>query len=62
MMPTYRYRCINCRKEHDEFHGINEKKKVCQSCGGKLIKIYSSPPGIQFKGSGFYSTTYKGGN
>ncbi|MDQ6792270.1 MAG: hypothetical protein M3075_16755 [Candidatus Dormibacteraeota bacterium] len=34
--------------------------KVCSKCGGPLRKLLY-PVGVQFKGSGFYSTDYKNG-
>jgi predicted nucleic acid-binding Zn ribbon protein len=36
-----------------------EPLKVCPQCQGKLTKILY-PTGVIFKGSGFYSTDYKG--
>ena len=34
--------------------------KDCPKCGGELRKLLY-PVGVQFKGSGFYSTDYKNG-
>jgi predicted nucleic acid-binding Zn ribbon protein len=36
-----------------------EPLKVCPKCQGKLTKVMY-PAGVIFKGSGFYSTDYKG--
>jgi predicted nucleic acid-binding Zn ribbon protein len=36
-----------------------EPLKVCPKCQGKLTKLFY-PAGVIFKGSGFYSTDYKG--
>jgi predicted nucleic acid-binding Zn ribbon protein len=37
----------------------DEPLKVCPKCQGKLTKILY-PTGVIFKGSGFYTTDYKG--
>jgi predicted nucleic acid-binding Zn ribbon protein len=37
----------------------DEPMKVCPECQGKLTKILY-PTGVIFKGSGFYTTDYKG--
>ena len=37
----------------------DEPLKVCPKCQGKLTKVLY-PAGVIFKGSGFYSTDYKG--
>ena len=63
-MPTYTYRCKSCKNQFDEFQGIMEDCiKVCPSCGddkGSLVRIIGSGVAPQFKGSGFYTTDYKG--
>jgi putative FmdB family regulatory protein len=59
-MPTYGYRCSNCGHEFEIRQKITDQPlKVCPECQGKLAKILY-PVGISFKGSGFYSTDYKG--
>ncbi|HEV2140738.1 MAG TPA: FmdB family zinc ribbon protein, partial [Candidatus Dormibacteraeota bacterium] len=59
-MPTYGYRCSNCGHEFEILQRItDEPLKTCPKCQGKLTKkLY--PVGISFKGSGFYTTDYKG--
>ena len=37
----------------------DEPLKVCPKCQGKLTKLLY-PTGVIFKGSGFYTTDYKG--
>ncbi len=37
----------------------DEALKVCPNCQGKLTKVIY-PTGVVFKGSGFYTTDYKG--
>jgi putative FmdB family regulatory protein len=59
-MPTYGYRCSNCGHEFEIRQKItDEPLKSCPKCQGKLSKILY-PVGISFKGSGFYTTDYKG--
>jgi putative FmdB family regulatory protein len=58
-MPTYEYRCNQCRKTFEIFHSISSTIKKCPDCGGKLERLISPNAGLIFKGSGFYSTDYK---
>ncbi len=59
-MPTYGYRCSNCGHEFEIRQKITDQPlKTCPECQGKLTKILY-PVGISFKGSGFYTTDYKG--
>lgn len=60
-MPTYGYRCGTCGHEFEVLQRITEKPlTTCPKCGATLTKkLY--PVGISFKGSGFYTTDYKGG-
>ena len=59
-MPTYGYRCGSCGHEFEIVQRITaEPLTVCPKCHGKLTKIpYAA--GIIFKGSGYYTTDYKG--
>jgi putative FmdB family regulatory protein len=59
-MPTYGYRCSNCGHEFEIRQKMSDEPlKTCPKCQGKLTKILY-PVGISFKGSGFYTTDYKG--
>jgi putative FmdB family regulatory protein len=59
-MPTYGYRCGDCGHQFEIVQRISEEPlKVCPKCQGKLSKMLY-PVGISFKGSGFYTTDYKG--
>ena len=59
-MPTYGYRCGNCGHEFEIQQRITAQPLVtCPKCGGKLSKMLY-PAGIIFKGSGYYTTDYKG--
>lgn len=60
-MPTYGYRCTECGHELEVFQSMSaEPLKVCSECGGALRKLLY-PVGVQFKGSGFYTTDYRNG-
>jgi putative FmdB family regulatory protein len=58
-MPIYGYRCASCGHELEVLQSMRDAPlTVCDACGGRLEKkLY--PVGVQFKGSGFYSTDYK---
>jgi putative FmdB family regulatory protein len=59
-LPTYGYRCTECKTEFERFQKITDPPvTVCESCGAPVKKIIY-PVGIQFKGPGFYVTDYKG--
>ena len=59
-MPIYGYRCSNCGHQFEiQQRMSDEPLKVCPKCQGKLTKILY-PAGVIFKGSGFYTTDYKG--
>src|ERR1700693_2202538 len=59
-MPTYGYRCGSCGHEFEIQQRITEQALIaCPKCGGKLAKMLY-PAGIIFKGSGYYTTDYKG--
>ena len=59
-MPTYGYRCGNCGHQFEIVQRISEVPlTTCPKCQGKLSKMLY-PVGISFKGSGFYTTDYKG--
>jgi len=59
-MPIYGYRCTNCGHQLEVMQKVSDEPlKVCPNCQGKLVKMLY-PTGVIFKGSGFYSTDYKG--
>jgi putative FmdB family regulatory protein len=60
-MPIYGYRCEECGHELEVFQSMSDSPlKVCPRCGGVLRKLLY-PVGVQFKGSGFYTTDYRNG-
>lgn len=60
-MPNYQYACVSCDKEEtiNRPLELRDTHTTCPICGYGMVRVWS-PPGIQFKGSGFYSTD-KGG-
>src|ERR1700682_460279 len=59
-MPTYGYRCGSCGHQFEIQQKMSDQPlTTCPKCQGKLSKILY-PVGISFKGSGFYTTDYKG--
>jgi putative FmdB family regulatory protein len=60
-MPTYEYKCNKCEEVFEVFQKItDEPLKECPVCGGEVKRLVSGGAGIIFKGSGFYTTDYKG--
>lgn len=60
-MPIYEYRCSTCGKTFEKLQKFSDPPlEVHAECGGKLEKLISTSA-LQFKGSGFYITDYKGG-
>ena len=60
-MPTYEYACESCGCVFEKFQSImaNPVEK-CTKCAGKVRRLISGGSGILFKGSGFYTTDYRG--
>jgi putative FmdB family regulatory protein len=59
-MPTYGYRCTKCGHQFEVFQRMSDEPiQTCPKCEGKVTKMLY-PSGVVFKGSGYYSTDYKG--
>ena len=59
-MPIYGYRCEQCGHEVEVLQSMSDEPlRVCSICMGPLRKMIY-PAGIIFKGSGYYTTDYKG--
>lgn len=56
-MPTYEYDCMPCATRYLKTRSIAESDPgySCELCEKPLVRVYSNF-GIQFKGTGFYST------
>ena len=60
-MPIYEYKCENGHV-FDVMQKLSEDPlTTCVECGAPVRKMLH-PVNIAFKGSGFYSTDYKGGS
>ena len=59
-MPTYGYRCKSCGHEFEILQKMSDAPlTTCPKCSGVLQKqVYAA--GVIFKGSGYYTTDYKG--
>lgn len=59
-MPIYGYVCEQCGEVTEVLQGFNDAPlKTCPNCMGPVRKQFY-PAGVIFKGSGFYTTDYKG--
>ena len=60
-MPTYDYRCQECKHEFELFQQLSAPvKKKCPVCAKlKLKRLIGAGSAIMFKGSGFYETDYR---
>ena len=59
-MPLYEYECKKCGRRVEKIVKFSDPPlTTCESCGGKLKRLLSSPA-IRFKGSGFYVNDYAG--
>lgn len=55
-MPTYEYRCARCMAKVVLSRDVDERDDEVECvCGNKSNRIYNTV-GVQFKGTGFYST------
>src|SRR6202044_1483384 len=61
-LPLYEYKCDKCAHQFEKIEKHNAPTtQKCPKCGGKAQRMISAA-GIQFKGSGWYVTDYKGKN
>ena len=57
-MPLYEYKCKKCGRRSEKIRKFSDPPlTICESCGGKLEQLLSSPA-IRFKGSGWYVNDY----
>jgi len=60
-MPTYEYECEKCDHRFEKSQSIIAAPlSRCPKCRGKLHRVIYGGAGLLFKGSGFYSTDYRG--
>jgi putative FmdB family regulatory protein len=59
-LPLYEYKCEKCGHRFEKIEPFSASTvKKCPKCGAKAERQISAA-GIQFKGSGWYVTDYKG--
>ena len=60
-MPTYDYQCLDCGTKFELFQNMTEDPiQECPDCHGKVKRLIGAGSGLIFKGSGFYTTDYRG--
>jgi putative FmdB family regulatory protein len=66
-MPTYEYECTQCGEIIELFQSIKDRPKrflavECSECDNRapVVRRIGAGGGLIFKGSGFYSTDYRG--
>ena len=61
-MPTYDYECDACGHKQEVFQNISDPLlKKCPKCKKKKFRrLFGAGGGVIFKGSGFYTTDYRG--
>jgi putative FmdB family regulatory protein len=61
-MPTYDYECDACGHKQEIFQNISDPLvEKCPKCKKKKFRrLFGAGGGIIFKGSGFYTTDYRG--
>lgn len=58
-MPLYRYLCESCGHSFSVLDSFNSPdQRECEECGAHRARRLPSRVGIQYKGSGFYTTNY----
>jgi len=63
-VPTYDFRCEDCKVVFEEFFKTikkadRERSKIrCPDCGGLTKRLISGGIGVKFIGPGFYATDY----
>lgn len=59
-MPIREYKCKKCNLEFERIETVSTVVlPKCPKCKGSTERLISVPSQPQFKGTGFYETTYK---
>jgi len=60
-MPFYRYECTECGESFKVLQQNGDREPaVCPACGSKRARRLLPRIGVVYKGSGYYSTDYRG--
>lgn len=59
-MPIYEYRCAGCGRDFDRMQKVSDPTPACPACGGSEVSRKVSLSSFSLKGSGWYSTDYRG--
>lgn len=60
-MPFYRYECTECGEEFKVLRRNGDREPaVCPACRSKRTERLLPRIGVVYKGSGYYSTDYRG--
>ena len=60
-MPIYEYRCAACGHQDEHLQKVSDAPLTkCPSCGKPRYQKQLSAAGFQLKGTGWYTTDFKG--
>lgn len=61
-MPIYAYKCASCGFSQDEMQKMSDAPlTVCPACGAETYAKQLTAAGFALKGTGWYTTDFKGG-
>jgi putative FmdB family regulatory protein len=61
-MPIYAYKCGSCGHSKDVLQKVSDAPlTVCPACGAPAFAKQITAAGFQLKGSGWYTTDFRGG-
>lgn len=61
-MPTYEYRCQDCKEEFELYQSVKDAPaKTCPKCGKETAQRLISSGNFILRGGGWYSDGYSGG-
>lgn len=59
-VPTYEYKCKECKHRFEEFQPITAFPLIsCPKCEGEIVRLIGRGGVVIFKGGGFYQTDYR---
>jgi len=61
-MPIYEYKCAACGHQEEHLQKVSAAPlQKCPACGKRKYRKQLSAAGFHLKGSGWYTTDFKGG-